>query len=227
MESTTYMANVVTAANLLFGAMSIFLAVLGKYVPAAWIIFFSIVFDIVDGKIARMGNELSEFGKQFDSLADLISFVLAPAVLIFTLNLPAFFLWRLLVCLVIVFCGAFRLARFNTEAEDKIPLFFNGLPSPGFAAPVASFVLVCYHYNFQIEPHIISVTVAILAMMMVSRIKYPTFKDLTLFRGKYLLAFVIILPLLFIIPELLVFILSLVYVVFMPIKANLMTEGKR
>jgi CDP-diacylglycerol--serine O-phosphatidyltransferase len=229
MESTRYMANVVTAANLLFGAMSIFLSVVGRSVAAAWIIFFSIIFDIADGKIARMGsdNGFSEFGKQFDSLADLVSFVIAPAVLIFTLHPPSFFLWRLLVCLVAVFCGAFRLARFNTEAEDKIALFFNGLPTPAFAAPLASFALVYYHYNLQVDPQVISVTVAILAMMMVSRIKYPTFKDVTLFRWRYLAVFVIILPLLFIIPELVLFVLSFIYVIVMPVRANLIMEGKK
>ncbi len=227
MESTKYMANVITAANLFFGAMSIFLSVIGKYIPAAWIIFFSIIFDIADGKIARMSNGFSEFGKQFDSLADLVSFVVAPSVLAFTLNCPTFFLWRLLVCLIAVFCGAFRLARFNTEAEDKISLFFNGLPTPGFGALVASIVLVHYHYNLEIEPQIISVIVAILAMMMVSRIKYPTFKNVALFQWKYLLGFAIILPMLFIAPELTIFILSLAYVVLMPIKANLTREEKR
>lgn len=231
MESATYMANVITAANLLFGAMSIMLAVLDKYVPAAWIIFFSIIFDIADGKIARMGDRVSEFGKQFDSLADLVSFVVAPSVLIFTLQRSGFFLWRILVCLIAVFCGAFRLARFNVEAEEKITLFFNGMPSPGFAAICASIVLVLYRYKLHVEPRIISVIVALLAMMMVSRIKYPTFKDVSLFQGKYLIGFAMILTLLFIVPELAVFVLSVFYVIFMPIKANLMkprlTERKR
>jgi len=227
MESANYMANVTTAANLLFGAMSIFLAMIGKYVPAAWIIFFSVIFDIADGKIARMGNGSSEFGKQFDSLADLISFVVAPAVLIFTLDPPEFFLWRLLVCLVVIFCGAFRLARFNTEAEDKITLFFNGLPSPAFGMICASFVLIYYHYNLKIEPRMISLLVAILAMMMVSQIKYPSFKDVSLFQWKYLLGFAAILAMLFVIPELTVFVLSLTYVIFMPIKANLMKGAKK
>ena len=225
------MANVVTAANLLFGAMSIFLSVSGKYVPAAWIIFFSIAFDIADGKIARMGNGFSEFGRQFDSLADLVSFVLAPAVLVWTLNVPSFFLWRVMVCLAVVFCGAFRLARFNTEAEGRQPLFFNGLPTPGFAAPVASIVLVHYRYNLTVQPRIISVIVATLAIMMVSRIKYPTFKDAALLRWKYLPAFAIIPVMLFIIPELSAFVLSFAYVVLIPIiktrdEKREMREGK-
>lgn len=224
MESAQYMANVATAANVLFGSMSIFLALMGKYVPAAWIIFFSVIFDIVDGKIARMGNSFSDFGKQFDSLADLVSFVVAPAILIFTLNRPDFFLWRLLVCLIIIFCGAFRLARFNIEAEEKISKFFNGLPSTAFGMACASFVLVYYHYNLKIEPRIISIVVAILAMMMVSRIKYPTFKDVSLLHWKYLFGFAIVLAALFIIPELVVFSLSLIYVIVMPIRANLIRQ---
>lgn len=226
MESARYMANVITAANLLFGAMSILLSVMGRYVPAAWILFFSVIFDIADGKIARTGSGFSEFGKQFDSLADLISFVVAPSVLIFTLNRPEFFLWRMLVCLVAVFCGTFRLARFNTEAEERESPFFNGLPSPAFGAILASFVLIHYHYNLEIEPRIISIMTAMLAMMMVSGIKYPTFKNVSLFQWKYLLGFAIILPMLFIAPEVTIFILSIVYLILMPIRVNLMKGAK-
>jgi CDP-diacylglycerol--serine O-phosphatidyltransferase len=210
------MANVVTAANLLFGAMSIFLSAIGRYVPAAWIIFFCVIFDIADGKIARASHTSSEFGKEFDSLADLVSFIIAPSVLIFTLNRPEFFLWRLLVCLVAVFCGAFRLARFNSESEDKIPYFFNGLPTPGFGVFLAAGVLIYYRYNLQIEPRIISIAAAMLAIMMVSQVKYPTFKETSLFNWKYLIVFAIILIALFFIPELTVFILCAAYVFVMP-----------
>ncbi len=227
MESAHYMANITTAANILFGAMSIFLSIIGKYVPAAWIILFSVIFDIADGKIARLSNGFSEFGKEFDSLADLVSFVVAPAVLIFTLNRPHFFLWRLLVCLIIIFCGAFRLARFNIEAEDKITIFFNGLPTTAFGMACASIVLVHYRYNLQTEPRIISIILAILAMLMVSGIKYPTYKDVSLFRWKYLFGFAIMLVMLFVIPELTILLMSLIYVVLMPLKANLKKEGNR
>jgi len=227
MESAQYMANVVTSANLLFGAMSIFLSLVGKYVPAAWVVLFAIVFDIADGKIARMGNETSQFGKQFDSLADLVSFVVAPAVLISVLDRPDFSLWRLLACLTVVFCGTFRLARFNTEAEDKISLFFNGLPTPGFAAIIVSFILVYHHYNLKVDPQVISGTVAILAMMMVSSIKYPTFKNIPLFQRRHLLYVALAIVALFIVPEVVIFILSVLYVLVMPIKANLMKGAKK
>jgi CDP-diacylglycerol--serine O-phosphatidyltransferase len=227
MESAQYMANIITTANLLFGAMSILLAVIGKYIPAAWIIFFSVIFDIADGKIARMGNNLSAFGKQFDSLADLISFVIAPAVLIFTLNRPEFFLWRLLVCLIVIFCGAFRLARFNIEAEEKLAHYFNGLPSPGFGMVCASFVLVYYHYNLMIEPRVISIIVAVLAVLMVSQIKYPTYKDVSLFHWRYLLGLAVILPMLFIVPELTVLVISLIYLIVIPITSIKLKQMKK
>lgn len=225
MESAKYMANVATTANLLFGAMSIFLSLMGSYVAAAWIIFFSIIFDIADGKIARMGQGFSEFGKEFDSLADLVSFIVAPAILLFTLKRPHFFLWRLLVCLMVIFCGALRLARFNTEAEEKITQFFNGLPTTAFGMVCASMVLVFYRYDLEMEPRIISMLVGLLAMMMVSPVKYPTYKDVSLWQWKYLLGFAIIIGMLFFIPELTVLIISLVYLIVMPIKANLMGGG--
>ncbi|MBN2097102.1 MAG: CDP-diacylglycerol--serine O-phosphatidyltransferase [Candidatus Omnitrophica bacterium] len=217
MESARYMANVITAGNLLFGSMSIFLSLMGSYVPAAWIIFFAIVFDIADGKIARLTEGSSQFGIQFDSLADLISFVVAPAVLIFTVNRDPFFLWRLLVCLVAIFCGAFRLARFNTEAEDKIAVFFNGLPTPAFGAALTSFVLIWHRYHLHIQPRIISVITAILAMMMVSRIKYPTLKNISLLQGKYLLVLLASLILLLIFPEITVVLFTFSYVFLVPI----------
>jgi phosphatidylserine synthase len=155
-----------------------------------------------------------------------VSFVVAPAVLIFTLNYPHFFLWRLLVCLITIFCGVFRLARFNTEAEEKTALFFNGLPTPGFAMCCASIALVHYRYNLRIEPRVISVTVAILAMFMVSGIKYPTFKNVSLLQLRYLLGFALILPVLFFIPEITVFILSFTYVILMPCIKNKVESRK-
>ncbi|MBN3038109.1 MAG: CDP-alcohol phosphatidyltransferase family protein [Candidatus Omnitrophica bacterium] len=227
MESAHYMANVSTAANILFGAMSILLSVMGKYIPAAWIIFFSIVFDIADGKIARMGTKgFSEFGKQFDSLADLVSFVVAPSVLVFTYHTPEFFLWRLLVCLLAIFCGAFRLARYNTEAEDKIALFFNGLPTPAFGGFVAANILVFYRYELVIEPRFVSITIAILAMLMVSRIQYPTYKDVSLLQWKYIFGFAIIFILLFFVPELVALVLLSTYIIYIPIRANI-KRGKK
>ncbi|NQS99906.1 MAG: hypothetical protein HQ595_02385, partial [Candidatus Omnitrophica bacterium] len=176
----------------------------------------------------RLTNQTSEFGKQFDSLADLVSFVIAPAVLIFGLQRPEFFLWRLLVCLIAVFCGAFRLARYNVEAEDKIAHFFNGLPSPAFGTICAAIVLIIYRYNLHIEPRIISITVAILAMMMVSRIKYPTFKDISMFQRKYLITLAIIMSILFIRPELTVFTLCVAYVIIMPfVKIRVKAKGAK
>ncbi|MFH1245363.1 MAG: CDP-diacylglycerol--serine O-phosphatidyltransferase [Candidatus Omnitrophota bacterium] len=226
MESARYMANVITAANLIFGATAIFLALMTKYVPAAWIIYLAILCDIADGKIARMGKELSEFGKQFDSLADLVSFVVAPAVLIFSLSRTTFCLWRLIACLIAVFCGTFRLARFNTENEDKQTRFFHGLPTPGFGAICASIVLISHKYNIQLESRTISAAVAILAIMMVSHIKYPSFKDKTVYQGKYLLAVVVMLIMLLFIPELTMFILCSMYVIFLPLRINL-KEGRK
>lgn len=214
-------ANAITATNLFFGAISIFLSVMGKYVPAAWIIFLAIICDIADGKLARMSNAFSQFGKEFDSLADLISFVIAPAILIFTLSQQAFFFWRLSVCILVIFAGAFRLARFNTQDQGKIALFFNGLPTPAFAAIVTSFMLLHYKGSCRITPQIILFIAGALAMLMASHIKYPTFKDILLFQSKYMLGVVIVVAMLLIMPELSVLILSLTYVLGMPIKANL------
>lgn len=224
MESVRYMANVITSANLMLGTVSILLAILSKFVPAAWVIFLAFICDIADGKIARMADGTSTFGQQCDSLADLVSFILAPCVLVFTFRRPEFFIWRLLACLLIVFCGAFRLARFNTESESKAA-FFNGLPSPAFGLGIASGVLLLYRYNLAIEPRIVSIAAAFMAVMMVSQVKYPSFKDAALLHWKYLLFFGIVFALLFVIPEITVFLLVVTYIVGMPIKMNMARSG--
>ena len=140
-------ANIITASNISIGFIVIISSFNNNLILASWLVLICVVLDIIDGKVSRLSEDLNSFGKEFDSLADLVSFVVAPSVLIFTLNRPQFFLWRMLVCLVAVFCGAFRLARFNTEAEEKISRFFNGLPSPAFGAITVAIVLVHYKYH--------------------------------------------------------------------------------
>ena len=131
--------NMVTSGNLLCGLFSLMLTMSGRYVPAAWLIFFAVIFDGLDGKVARMLGGGSQFGLEFDSLADLVSFGVAPALLLYHAFLKGWtgVLGPVVACFFAL-CVALRLARFNVV---HIPGPFQGLPCPAGGLFIASFIL--------------------------------------------------------------------------------------
>jgi CDP-diacylglycerol--serine O-phosphatidyltransferase len=162
---------------------------------AALSIFFAMFFDMFDGRVARMTRTQSEFGVQLDSLADLVSFGVAPALLLYRWALFDLGLLGLFVAFLYVACGAMRLARFNVlAARDKgSSKYFYGLPIPLAAGTVVALVLV----NFPFErPALgggrgVAVVVVALALLMVSNVHYRTFKDLRPSRKSITLVFVV------------------------------------
>jgi CDP-diacylglycerol--serine O-phosphatidyltransferase len=153
---------------------------------AAWLIFAAFLLDGLDGKVARLTGTSSAFGIQLDSLADVLSFGLAPALLAYAWALRPFGRLGWLLAFVFVICGACRLARFNVQAvaaPDK--RYFTGLPIPVAALTLAALVL-----NFpMVEPrsamaYAMLVLVAVLSFLMVSRIRYRSFKDIDLRRAR-------------------------------------------
>lgn len=134
--------NLVTSANLFCGYLSILKAIQGNFVWASALILLAAVFDILDGRVARMTGSTSEFGVQYDSLCDLVSFGLAPAILIFQFGLNDAGRVGSMACFMFAACGALRLARFNVQsAIGKASGDFTGLPIPMAAGVLASFVL--------------------------------------------------------------------------------------
>ena len=135
--------SVLTIANMYLGIMSVMLAFDGQYEKAAVLILIGMLCDIGDGKIARLMNSVSRFGEELDSLADLITFGLAPALLVFLAFMnPYGTVFRkigMLLTTVYVISAALRLARYNSTNHDNMA--FNGLPSPAAALTVASYVL--------------------------------------------------------------------------------------
>lgn len=131
-----------TAGNLLLGMMSIIHSMHNEYTPAAWLIFAAMGCDIMDGRIARWAKATSSFGVEFDSLADLVSFGLAPAILMYQMVLHTMNRPGLAIALFFVLAGALRLARFNVKThEGESSGNFVGLPIPAAAGMLASFVL--------------------------------------------------------------------------------------
>lgn len=165
--------NMVTSGNLLCGLFSLMLAVEGRFVPAAWLIFFATIFDGLDGKVARSLGGGTQFGLEFDSLADLVSFGVAPGMLLYLVGLRGFFgiLGAVASCFFVL-CVALRLARFNVV---HVPGPFQGLPSPAGGLFVASFVLA----DAVFHPAAMATILALTGFLMVSSIPYANLKKLT------------------------------------------------
>ena len=135
--------NLMTTGNLFFGFLSIVKGLQGDYLWAALAILVASIFDVLDGRVARLTGSTSEFGVQYDSLCDLISFGLAPAQLAFLIALQDFNRLGWIAAFLFVACGALRLARFNVQSSiGKASGDFTGLPIPMAAATIACCVLL-------------------------------------------------------------------------------------
>lgn len=141
--------NLFTSAALFAGFFAIVQAMNGMFELAAIAIFIAMVMDGLDGRVARMTNTQSAFGAEYDSLSDMVSFGVAPALILYVWALKPLGKLGWLAAFFYCACAALRLARFNTKLEDKDQdkRFFQGLPSPGAAAWLAGFVWVSYEYG--------------------------------------------------------------------------------
>ena len=152
---------------------------------AAGMILLAQVCDMLDGRIARLTRSTSSFGVQYDSLADLIAFGVAPGFLVYTWTLTAWGRWGWLAATVYVVCAALRLARFNVQVATVEKRHFIGLPSPAAADVVASTVLLFYRLSPQgtPAPHVLMLIVIFaVAALMVSEIRYFSFKEFRIHR---------------------------------------------
>jgi CDP-diacylglycerol--serine O-phosphatidyltransferase len=155
---------------------------------ASLLIIFAMFFDIVDGRVARLTRTQSAFGMEIDSLADVVSFGVAPALLVYTWSLSALGNFGIFACFSYVACGAIRLARFNVLSTDttgrpkKPSKYILGLPIPGAAGVLVSLVAANHAVDGELAVrHVpIAVVMCSLAFFMVSTIKFRSFKDLRL-----------------------------------------------
>jgi CDP-diacylglycerol---serine O-phosphatidyltransferase len=186
--------NLLTMGNLFCGFYSVLASINEQFNLAATVIIVAMVLDALDGRIARMTNSMSKFGAEFDSLSDLVTFGVAPAILAYTWALQSFGKWGWLAAFLFVACGALRLARFNVQIGIIESRVFNGLPIPASAAALATGVMLYFYLGGVGKFHHISIlfAVTVLALLMVSNIKYYSFKDLNFFSRKPFMSFVLI-----------------------------------
>jgi CDP-diacylglycerol--serine O-phosphatidyltransferase len=179
--------NIFTTGNLFAGFFSIIASVNDEYEKAAVAILIGGIFDAVDGKIARWTRSTSRFGVEYDSLSDLVTFGMAPAILSFLWALKPFGRVGWLAAFGFVVAGAFRLARFNANVDVVDKNYFVGLPIPAGAAVIATSVLA-YHQHFGYsesdKPFWFVVVVLGVAFLMVSNISYYSFKDIDLLKRR-------------------------------------------
>ncbi|MCP2008902.1 CDP-diacylglycerol--serine O-phosphatidyltransferase [Duganella sp. HSC-15S17] len=171
--------NAFTTAALFCGFYAIVMAMNQKFEHSAWAIFIAMVLDGLDGRVARLTNTQSEFGAQYDSLSDMVSFGAAPALVIYEWSLRG--LGKLGWIAAFVYCAgaALRLARFNTNIEVVDKRFFQGLPSPSAAALVAGFILLMVDQEVSgLELRWVSWSIAVFAgLTMVTNVPFYSFKD--------------------------------------------------
>lgn len=207
--------NLVTTANIFFGFYACIASIKGQFTMAAYAIVAAAIFDLLDGRLARLTRSTSKFGAEYDSLCDLISFGMAPAVMLYLWALEPYGRIGWLACFLFVACGALRLARFNVQAGVVEKAYFQGLPIPMAAGIVASSVLAFTDMEIEAKgnPMLLAMTF-LLAFVMVSTFRYRSFKDLDLKQRlpfSYLIAGVMILVIVAYRPEVNLFILFMTY----------------
>ena len=212
--------NFVTTANLFCGFYAIVASIQADYLVAAWAILAAGVFDLLDGRIARMAKATSEFGGEYDSMSDLVSFGLAPALLLYQWSLHPFGRIGWLASFIFVTCGALRLARFNVNIAVIPKAYFQGLPIPMAAGMVSTFIIFSHATGWfdGTNAGVITLVMALaLGLFMISTIPFPSFKELH-WRSSatfgYLLVGVLIMILIAARPEVTIFLLLSGYVLF-------------
>lgn len=208
--------NILTTANLFFGFYAMLAAAKESFAVAGVFIVMAAALDGLDGRIARMTNTMSKFGAEYDSLADLATFGIAPAILVYFWAIDIYGRWGWFVSFLFVVCGALRLARFNVQSGITESKVFNGLPIPAAASLVATSVMLYFYLGGVGKYHniLIFIAVFVLALLMVSNVKYYSFKNLNFFSRKPFMSFVLILIIIMVIvaePEISLFILAFFY----------------
>lgn len=217
--------NALTTASLFSGFYAIVSAANGMFDNAAIAIFVSMILDGLDGRVARMTNTQSKFGEEYDSLADMVAFGVAPGLVAFFWSLNNLDQVGWAITFIYVAGAALRLARFNTQIGSVDKKYFVGLPSPSAAAAVAG--LVWFFHEFEPSAWLTLLTIIVVGgagVLMVSNILYRSFKDLDL-RGRVPFAAILGVVLIFVIiavdPGTVLFLIFLAYALSGPCRALL------
>jgi CDP-diacylglycerol--serine O-phosphatidyltransferase len=222
-----FLANSITALSLACGFVSIVFSLEGHFTFASWAIILSVVFDGLDGQVARNNPVPSDFGKELDSLADVVCFGIAPALLGYIFIYRTFYFWAALALFIYLLCSVMRLAKYNITPREKLAAYFYGLPTTVSGGVLASFILIFRKGKDIVAlpeyvPTIFLLIVLILAFLMVSQIKYLNLDGLKRLFGDKTTFTVLILAVLLILDAFLkkagvfIFTLFLIYLLFSP-----------
>lgn len=168
--------NLITLSNLLCGFLSILFASKGDYQNAGILILMGMMFDSMDGRIARMLDAQSEIGKELDSLADVVTFGVAPSVLVYYYSFSEYGFIGMVIAGLFPLFGAYRLARFNITTNTSNQHYFTGVPITAAGGIVTLLTLL----HEWVPTLMISVTFTALCFLMVSRVKIPSLKSVPL-----------------------------------------------
>ena len=220
--------NLVTSAALFAGFFAIVSSIHLDFAAAGLAIFFGQLLDGVDGRVARLTNTQSKFGQEYDSLADMVTFGVAPAVIMFMWCLNGLGKLGWAVAFIYVAAAAVRLARFNAQADDTDNRFFTGLASPPAATLIASTVWLGYDLGFAQQDlpfslqALFALQIATVGFLMISNIQYHSFKGID-FKGRVpfvaLFIFLLLLGLIAADPPRVLFLLALTYALSGPLAA--------
>jgi CDP-diacylglycerol--serine O-phosphatidyltransferase len=219
--------SLITTGNLLAGFYSITLTLAGDYWKAAVMIPIAHLLDALDGRVARMTRTTSRFGIEYDSLADLIAFGVAPAMLAYAWALRPWGDWGWLAASLYVACGALRLARFNVQVDSVEKRNFVGLPIPAAAEVIAAVVLLYYYVGgagATNKKGTLLVLIYALAALMVSNIRYFSFKELPIRRRQtfwILILAIIVVQISIAMPQVVLFVVAIGYALSGPVRALL------
>jgi len=219
---TYLLPNFLTASSIFVGVLSLIEASKEHYTQAAWLILLALLFDGLDGRVARMTGTTSRFGVEFDSLADIISFGMAPAMLLYFYAGHHYGRFGILVSALYVIFGAVRLARFNITTAQNDPNVFIGLPIPTAAVALATTLLFFEEYHLHDWALMLLIASLPVALLMVSNIRYPSFKTINLDRPivlKTLIVLMLIASLLYLFSAEGLAILVWGYILYGPIRA--------
>ncbi|KAF0157733.1 MAG: CDP-diacylglycerol--serine O-phosphatidyltransferase [Syntrophaceae bacterium] len=214
--------NLFTTASLFMGFYSIIASIQEKFFLAAIAILLSLVFDGLDGRVARMTNTTSKFGAEYDSLADLIAFGVAPSLMAYIWAMSFYGKLGWMAGFLFVACGALRLARYNIQIGLIDSKVFNGLPIPAAASMIAATVIFFNDMGVEGTFHnpFVMIFVVILSLLMVSNIKYYSGKDMKFFTRMPFMTFLVIVGILLVIiymPEVMIFIIFMCYAISGPL----------
>lgn len=219
--------NLFTTASLFAAFYAIVSSLNGQYDLAATAIFIGMLADGLDGRIARLTNTQTAFGAQYDSLSDMVTFGVAPSLLLYSWSLHELGKVGWLVAFVYTAAVALRLARFNTQASSEDKRYFQGLACPASAAMMISLVWLAHQYHLQNEA--VRILTAILAaigsVLMVSNVRYHSFKEVD-FKGKVPFLYLLIVVILFVAiaanPAIVLFSASVIYALSGPVQTMVM-----